>query len=256
MLADGGKKMQYEQQHVMKAFQLYSRLAVQGYIEQEDVECYLINEDIQSLLEQFVREVDAILVHAGDVMYLVPITGLSPFHIKNEQIRKEFGANAVNADVYMMYFAMLVFIGEFYNSYQSGETQRDFLTINEWLAVVNARIITLRQHSPEELQQASEDLQYNWISILEKWDALNDIKESAVSQKGNTVSRLSFLDKVLQFMLKEKVVSEIGPGEYDLTEKTKTIVQRYFMEFDYNRGILQFMYQYDERKEEEHANDR
>lgn len=248
--------MQYEQQHIIKAFQLYSRLAAQGFIEQEDVECYVMNEDIQSLLEQFVREVDAILVHAGDVLYLVPITGLSPFHIKNEQIRREFGANAVNADVYTMYFAMLVFIGEFYNSYQSGETQRDFLTMNEWLDVVNTRVGTLRSHTPEELQQCGEDLQYNWLSILEKWDALNDLKESAASQKGNTVSRLSFLHKVMQFMLKEKVVSEIGPGEYDLTEKTKTIVQRYFMEFDYNRGILQFMYQYDERKDEQHANHR
>lgn len=248
--------MQYEQQHIIKAFHLYSRLAVQGYIEQEDVECYLMNEDIQSLLEQFVREVDAILVHAGDVIYLVPITGLSPFHIKNEQIRREFGANAVNADIYMMYFAMLVFIGEFYNSYQSGETQRDFLTMNEWLDVVNTRIGTLRQHTPEELQRCGEDLQYNWLSILEKWDALNDLKESAVNQKGNTVSRLSFLHKAMQFMLKEKVVNEIGPGEYDLTEKTKTIVQRYFMEFDYNRGILQFMYQYDERKDEQYADHR
>ena len=248
--------MQYEQQHIIKAFQLYSRLAVQGYIEQEDVECYLMNEDIQSLLEQFVREVDAILVHAGDLIYLVPITGLSPFHIKNEQIRREFGANGVNADVYMMYFAMLVFIGEFYNSYQSRETQRDFYTMNEWLDVVNTRVGTLRQHTAEELQECCEDLQYNWLSILEKWDALNDLKESAVSQKGNTISRLSFLHKVMQFMIKEKVVSEIGLGEYALTEKTKTIVQRYFMEFDYNRGILQFMYQYDERKEEKHANHR
>ena len=248
--------MQYEQQYIIKAFQLYSRLAVQGYIEQEDVELYLMNEDIQSLLEQFVREVDAILVHAGDMIYLVPIAGLSPFHIKNEQIRRDFGANAVNADVYTMYFAMLVFIGEFYNSYQSGETQRDFLTMNEWLDVVNTRVGTLGQYTAEELQRCSEDLQYNWISILEKWDALNDLKESATNQKGNTVSRLSFLHKVMQFMLKEKVALEIGPGEYDLTEKTKTIVQRYFMEFDYNRGILQFMYQYDERKDEQHADHR
>lgn len=248
--------MQYEQQHVIKAFQLYSRLAIQGYMEQDDVESYLMNEDIQSILEQFVREVDAILIHAGELIYLVPITGLSPFHIKNEQLRREFGANGVNADVYMMYFAMLVFIGEFYNSYQSGETQRDFLVMTEWLAIVNTRVETLRQHPAEELQRYGEELQYNWLSILEKWDALNDLKESATSQKGNTVSRLSFLHKVMQFMLKEKVVSEIGPGEYDLTEKTKTIVQRYFMEFDYNRGILQFMYQYDERKEEQHADHR
>ena len=248
--------MNYEQAHIIKAFQLYTRLAAEGFIAEEDVEYYLMNEDVQSLLEQFVHEVDAVLVHAGDILYLVPTTGLSPFHIKNEQIRRELGANAVNADVYMMYFAIVVFIGEFYNSYQSVETQRDFLTMNEWLAVIHSRVETLSQHSPEELQGYGSDLQYNWPAILEKWQALNDLKESATNQKGNTVSRLSFLHKVVQFMLKEKIIIEIGPGEYNLTEKTQTIVQRYFMELDYNRGVLQFMYQYDERKDEEHAHDR
>ncbi len=242
--------MNYEQQDIVKAFQLYTRLAAQGFIAEEDVEYYLMHEDVQSLLEQFVHYVDAILVHAGDVLYLVPTAGLSPFHIKNEQVRREIGANAVNADVYMMYFCILVFIGEFYNSYQAIGTQRDFLTMNEWLDLVNIRMETLGQHSPEELQQCAQELQYNWSGILEKWNALNDLKESAVNQKGNTVSRLSFLHKVLQFMFKENIVIEIGSGEYALTEKTQTIVQRYFMELDYNRGILQFMYQYDERKEE------
>lgn len=160
--------MNYEQTDIIKAFQLYTRLAAQGFIAEEDVEYYLMNEDVQSLLEQFVREVDAILVHAGDILYLVPTTGLSPFHIKNEEIRRELGASASNGDIYMMYFCILVFIGEFYNSYQSVETQRDFLTTNEWLAVIHSRVETLSQHGGAELQSCGEELQYNWPGILEK----------------------------------------------------------------------------------------
>ena len=248
--------MRYEQQYVIKAFQLYTTLARQGYIEKEDVEYYLMNEEIQSLLEQFVHEVDAVLIQADDILYLVPTTALSPFHVKNEQIRHEIGANATNADVYTLYFCILVFIGEFYNSYQVMEVQRDFLTMEEWLSLVNTRMETLKQHTAEELQKFSDDLQYNWVAILEKWEALSDVKESAGSQKGNTVSRLSFLHKVLQFMQTEGLIEESGLGEYTLTEKTKTIVQRYFMELEYNRSILRFMYQYDERKDEEHAGHR
>ncbi|SMC33473.1 DUF6063 family protein [Sporomusa malonica] len=245
--------MRYEQNDVIKAFQLFSLLTQQGFIEKDDVEFYRINEEVQSLVEQFAREVDAVLVLAADIVYLIPATALSPFHVKNEQLRREMGSNATNADIYMMYFCILVFIGEFYNSYLSNEVQRDFLTTSQWLDVLQERLNTLRQHSADDLSRHAEELQYNWLAILEKWDALNDLKESAQSQKGNTVSRLSFLHKVLQFMFKEKLVEQVGPDEYILTEKTKTIVQRYFMELDYNRGILQFMYRYDERKDETYA---
>lgn len=245
--------MRYEQSDVIKAFQLFSQLSQQGFIEKEDVEFYRLNEEVQSLMEQFAREVDTVLVLAGDMLYLIPSTVLSPFHIKNEQLRRELGANATNADMYMLYFCILVFIGEFYNSYLSSEVQRDFLTTAEWLDGLQQRLQTLRQHSDEELSRHAEELQYNWLAILEKWEALNDVKESAQNQKGNTVSRLSFLNKVLQFMFKERLIEQVGPDEYALTEKTKTIVQRYFMELDYNRGILQFMYRYDEQKEFSHA---
>jgi len=245
--------MRYEQQYIIKAFQLYTTLTMQGFIDKEDVEYYLMNEEIQSLLEQFAAKVDAVLIHAGEILYLVPTTALSIFHVNNEYVRREIGVNATNADVYMMYFCILIFIGEFYNSYQVAETQRDFLIVDEWLLLINTRIEMLQQHEPEELQRFSEDLQYNWSAILEKWEALNDLKESANTQKGNTISRLSFLHKVLQFMKKEKLIEETGIGEYTLTEKTKIIVQRYFMELEYNHGILQFMYQYDERKDEQDA---
>lgn len=242
--------MNYQQQHIVKAFQLYTRLASFGFLEKEDVEVYLMQGEVQSLLEQFAWEVDAVLIPAGDLLYLVPITSLSPFHLKNEHVRRELGNSATNSDVYMMYFCLLAFLGEFYNSFHSTEVQRDFLSMDQWLITVNERMDSLRQHGEEVLQQFSNDLQYNWLGILEKWDLLNDLKESASSQKGNTASRLSFLHKVAQFMLKQNILTQVGPDEYTLTEKSKVIVQRYFMELDYNRGILQFMYQYDERKDE------
>lgn len=255
-LLEGAVRMKYEQSDVLQAFQLFLRLTQQGLLENEDVEIYQLNQEVQSIMEQFAREVDTVLVQAGPKIYLVPITTLSPFHVKNEYVRRELGANATNSDVYMMYFAILVFIGEFYNSYLSTETQRDFLTTAQWLEALQQRVAALNQYSPEQLQKLSQDFQYNWPKILEKWEALNDLKESAQNQKGNTLSRLSFLHKVLQFMSKEDLIEQVGADEYNLTEKTKTIVQRYFMEFDYNRGILQFMYGYDERKEESHASHR
>lgn len=242
--------MVYEQSQIIKAFQLYTKLATEGFLEKEDLEIYLMQEQVQSLLEQFAQEVKAVLIPAGEMLYLVPVSGLSPFQLKNEQVRRELGANATNLDIYLMYFCLLIFIGEFYNSFHSTEIQRDFLTMDEWLTLVNQRIESLRQQGEEELAQHSTALQYNWLGILEKWDGLNDLKESASSQKGNTVSRLNFLYKVAQFLLKQNILMQIGSAEYTLTEKSKVIVQRYFMELEHNRGILKFMFAYDERKGE------
>ncbi|WP_322786722.1 DUF6063 family protein [Paenibacillus alginolyticus] len=53
------------------------------------------------------------------------------------------------------------------------------------------------------------------------------------------------------------IVIDIGNQEITLTEKAKVVVQRYFMELEYNRGILEFLYQSDsiEGEGSEHASD-
>lgn len=245
--------MNYRQQDVLSAFRLYTKLAQEGQLTGEEVEKYVMNDDLRGLLDQFANEVDCIIVHAVDIIYLVPHTTLSTFHLKNEAIRKELGSTINNTDLYTMYLAILVFIGEFYDSFESTEIQRDFLTITEWLDSVHQRIEELKTYGAENFKKDEQDFEYNWLAIIENWEALNDLKESASKQKGRTLSRLSFLNKVIGFMLNHKLINQIGEDEYELTEKTQVIVQRYFMELDYNRGILQFMYKFEEQKGAEHA---
>lgn len=245
--------MNYRQPDVMQAFRLYTLLVEQGELTGADIEQYVMNDDVRGLLDLFVMEVDCVLIHASDVLYLVPLTSLSPFHLKNQVLRRELGATATNLDLYMMYFCMIIFIGEFYNSYQSLEVQREFFTLPDWLEKINERLDALREHPQEVLEQEEQDFEHNWLAIIEKWDALNDVKETAQKQKGKTISRMSFLYKVVNFMEEQKIIEEVGEEEYSLTEKAKIIVQRYFMELEYNQGILKFMYQYDEKKENENA---
>ncbi|KAB2953673.1 non-ribosomal peptide synthetase module [Heliorestis acidaminivorans] len=238
----------YSSQDVLQAFRLYARLAEDSVLSGEAIHSYIHNEEVQSLLEQFAQEVDCVVLRAGEELHLVPQSKVSSFHLKNESIRKYLGAQATNIDLYMMYFSILVFIGQFYNNFQSTAVQRDFLTTEAWLQQINERIETLRQQGEAELLRYGQEMQYNWLPIIEKWDAINDIKESALKQKGKTISHFSFLDKVLQFMIDEKIVKQIGEEEYELTEKSQVIVQKYFMDLDHNRNILKFMFQYDGKK--------
>ncbi|GAY76190.1 hypothetical protein NBRC111894_1744 [Sporolactobacillus inulinus] len=48
-------------------------------------------------------------------------------------------------------------------------------------------------------------------------------------------------------------MQDIGNEEIRLTEKAKTIIQRYFMEVEYNKGIFEFLYGFE--GDEPHADD-
>ncbi|WP_018751245.1 DUF6063 family protein [Paenibacillus sanguinis] len=239
----------YSNETVMQAFRLYSQLAMSGLAPKDRLQEYMADDEVRGIVDQFAAEVDSAVITAGDELYMIPLVRLSPFHVSNDFMKKTYlRASAVNADLYLMYLAIIVFIGAFYDSYQSLEPTRNFLPLDEWAVLVQDRIESLKEHDEEELKRYEGEFSYSWSAIIEKWDTMDDIKETAKRQTGNTISRLSFLDTVRRFLLEQQLADEVGSGELALTEKTKVIVQRYFMELEYNRGILNFIYSLDERK--------
>nr|WP_106785061.1 DUF6063 family protein [Lysinibacillus timonensis] len=239
--------MRYEQDQVLKAFSLFSELAQKGMATGDLARAYKVEEPIRSLTDHFVEMNDAVCLSVGQELYLVPKTKLSPFHISNDQLKKMYlGSKATNVDLYLLYFCSIVLIGCFYDSYQSAEPTLNFIILDEWLNEVNKRMDSLKEHDEEKLDQLEKEFSYRWTAIIEKWDALDDVKETANKQSGNTLSRLSFLDTARRFLIGNQVVEDIGNGEIAITEKTKVIVGRYFMEREFNRGILEFLYAFEE----------
>jgi len=239
--------MQYSEHKVLKAFELYSVLARDGNAGNEYVTLYKSDDAIRGLVDRFALHVDCVVVFTGEQMYLIPKTKLSVFHVNNDYIKKTYlRANATNADIYLLYFGTIVLFGAFYDSYQTIEPTRSFITLEEWTALVSERIAILKEHDEETLRQSEQEFSYNWMQIIEKWDDMDDIRETAKKQSGNTISRLSFMDTIKRFLVHQQLADEIGHNEIALTEKAKTIVQRYFMELEYNKGILEFLYQWED----------
>lgn len=242
----------YDNPTVIMAFDLYTLLARDGYTNKEHLQKYLANDQVRGLVDQFAERNDCVNLIAGENLYLIPKTKLSPFHVNNDWLKKNYlRGNATNADLYLMYLSTIILIGEFYNSYHSTEVTRNFIPMDEWVESVNKRIKTLDDHSEESLKSFEKEFSYNWTSLIEKWEGMDDLKETAKKQTGNTISRLSFLDTVKRFLLDQEIIVELGNNEINLSEKTKTIVQRFFMELDINRGIIEFLYQIDEKEEGE-----
>ncbi len=236
--------MFFEQQKVTAAFQLYSSLAVNGYGDKEEMRLYLADDEIRGLVDHFAHEVDCTVIMAGDRLYLIPLVMSSPFHVSNDTLKRlYFPSKYTNADIYLVYVAIIVLLGEFYDSYQTTEPTRDFLSLGDWLSSLSERILALKNFDPEELEKIGRDQRYNWRLVVEKWDALDDLRETARIQDGRTNSRLAFLNVVKRFLEVQDLIKDLGEDEVALTEKSRAIIQRYYMEVEYNRGILEFIYQ-------------
>lgn len=235
--------MNYSEQTILKAFQIYTKLARDGIADKEAVQQYKADDEVRGLLDSFSREVDCVIVITSEQMFLVPHTKMSPFHVSNEWIKRNYLRNgATNGDIYLLYFSTIILFGSFYDTYQSQEPTRQFLRVDEWVRFIQERIDQLKTHDEDEIKQLETEFSYNWSLIIEKWEDMNDIKETVKKQSGNTISRFSFMDTVKRFLVDQELIQEIGNNEITLTEKAKTIVQRYFMEIEFNKGIFEFIY--------------
>lgn len=235
--------MNYSEKKVAQAFALYTQLARDSWIDVDGLQQYKADDEIRALLELFSHQVDCVVIRTSEKLFMVPKTKLSPFHVSNDWIKRNYlRSMATNADIYLMYFSIIVLIGSFYDSYQSQEPTRQFLRHEDWVLLIQERIEQLKSHDYEELKVLEKEFSYNWTLIIEKWDDMDDIKETAKKQTGNTISRFSFIDTVKRFLLDQELIAELGNDEITLTEKAKTIVQRFFMEMEYNKGILEFIF--------------
>jgi hypothetical protein len=142
---------------------------------------------------------------------------------------------------------IIVLFGIFYDSYQSVEPH-EFVSMNIWLEHMEQRISSLKEYDVEQLKNLDGEYNFNWSTIVNKWEDMDDVKENVKIQDARTNSRVSFLNIVKTFLEKQQLIKDIGNDEFEVTDKAKTIILRYYMDSEYNRGILEFMYQHDKRE--------
>lgn len=237
-------QMNYPEEKVMEAFTLYTKLARDGYADKAAVQQYTSNEVVRSLIERFAYEVQCVIIRTSENLYMIPETRLSSFHVTNDWIKRNYlRSDAVNADIYLLYFSTIVLFGAFFDRYHSQEQTLQFITLADWVHEMNERIAYLNSHDEAVLIASEKEFSYNWRTIIDKWQALDDVKETAKKQSGNTISRLSFVDTVKRFLIHQELLKEIGNYEFTITEKAKIIIQRYFMDANYNNNIFEFMYE-------------
>jgi len=233
-------------QVITKTFKLYSKLQSKGQILKEDAKLYFQDDQVRGLLTEFAKEVDCGLISDHDYLYLIPLTTKSDYHMSNDRIKKDFfPSRALNMDIYLMYVGIIVFIGEFYDSYQRTKPTRDFLGISDWIRSLDDRIQSLKRFTPAELELKEDLYDYHWNEVIKNWDAMDTVKEGIRRHTARTVSRLSFVRIVANFMIAQDLIKEVGEDEFSLTEKATAITENYYMDYEYNRGVLEFIYDFE-----------
>lgn len=235
--------MHYNQNQIMRAFKIYAELSLKGELLVTEGEEYIYDDHVRGLVDMFAAEVNAIVLITSENLLLLPLSMASPYHISNEVLKKEYlPSKAQNSDIYLIYFCMILFYGLFYDSYQTTEPILDFVKMDVWLDAINKAIETLNALDDEYLTFMQKDTQYNWKMIIEKWTSMDDTNEKVKKQDGRTISHMSFLNGVIKFMDQQNLIQDLGNLEIALTEKSKDIVGRYYMDSEYNRGILEILY--------------
>lgn len=247
--------MDYNNNQVIKAFQIYSKLAIKSVALKDELMDYIVDEHIRGLVNQFVEEVDATIFTVGDYIYMVAKSMSSPFHVSNQTIKEKYLPTkyATNAYLYLMYVSIIILFGEFYDGEQTTNPTRDFISIEDWLDAINERMLSLKEHDEEKLKKLEREYEYNWIGILESWNLIDDTREGVKKQDGRTASRAGFLGVVEKFLIDQELIVNIGNDELELTEKAKVIIKKYYMDYDFNRGILDFIYDIENREDDNNA---
>jgi len=231
---------------ITHAFRIYAKLQAEGKIQKKNAGLYFQDEAVRSLVSEFVEEVGCGLITDASYLYLIPLSVKSEYHLSNERIKRDyFPSRALNMDIYLMYVAIIVFIGEFYDSYQRTKPTRESITSSDWMRSLDERIQSLKHLSDEELDEKEETYEYHWKDIIRNWDAMDVVKEGIRRHTARTVSRLSFIKIVAGFMKAQDLIEEIGDQEYSLTKKAMAITENYYMDYEYNRGVLEFIYQFE-----------
>lgn len=239
------------QNKILQAFDIYAALAAKGEISRSDAAAIWEDEDIRLLVENFAQHVRCTIIDDSVNYYLIPLALESPFHISNDTFKRKYlPAKAVNLDMYLLYLAVIVLFGCFYDSYQTNKPV-EFVTMSRWLEEMDQHIEALNRHDEAVLQAREREDNYNWLALIHKWQDMDSIKETAHKQDGRTSSRLSFLNRARDFLITEGLLRDIGAQQVELTEKAQIIITSYYMNSEYNRGIMNFMYDLDHKEDTE-----
>lgn len=209
--------MAYEFEEVKRSQEIYYYLLEHHELREEDVpqlyKSYTESESVQNLVKSQGEISNCSIERYGDVIYLIPDTGNRFLGYSKAQLKKELcRSNATEKDYYLVQFAILVLLLEFYDGQGSSSKTRDYIRVGELQNSISAYL----KEGAERYDENEQEL-YG-VAYTRMLQAYESLRSSDRGSRQKTTKE-GFLFHILRFLQEQGLIEYIEQDEMIKTTK-------------------------------------
>ena len=203
--------MAYEIEEIKSSQEIYCYLLEHHELREEDLpqlyKAYTESEGVQNLVKSQGEISDCSVERYGDVIYLIPGAGNKFLGFSKAALKKELcRSNATDKDYYLVQFAILVLLLEFFDGQGSSSKTRDYIRVGELQNSIS-------DHLKEGAERFDENEQELYgIAYTQMLQVYESLRSSDRSNRQKTTKE-GFLYRILRFLQDQGLIEYIEQDE-------------------------------------------
>lgn len=215
-------------EHVQSAVRIFRLLLAQGEINRREHSALYgeyLESEVQAVLAVFEEEFECRFLNFDDTVYLVPDINGQIIGIQPGELRRYFGANATNRDVYLSYYIMMFIFHEFYSGKNKDPKKTDFLQVSHLINRLDERFSRLDKMDGEAMDALEETFSINLAACTDIWMNMHADHESKRKTKTRVIEAVVRLleDHKLAYMVENQIRT---------TKKLDILMRQYYLSSD------------------------
>jgi len=215
-------------EYVKSAVKIFKLLLAQGEINKRE-QAFLYSEylesEVQEVLSFFEEEFECKLLNFDDTVYLVPSISSQIVGIQPGELRRYFGSNASNKDVYLGYYIMMFIFYEFYSGKNKEPKKTDFIQVSHLINHLDERFDRLEKMNKEEIENLEEEYCINLASCMEIWMNL------LVDHESKRKTKTKIIENIIK-ILEDNKLAYMVENQIRTTKKLDVLMRQYYLNAD------------------------
>jgi hypothetical protein len=215
-------------EHVISAIKIFKLLLLQGEFNRRE-QAFLYSEylepEVQEVLSHFEEEFECRFLNFDETVYLVPGISSQIIGVQPGEIRRYFGSNATNKDVYLAYYIIMFILYEFYNGKNKDPKRTDFIQLGHLVNDLDERFERISSLDKGEVDRLETEYGINLASCVEIW--LNML----VDHESKRRTKLRVIENVVK-LLEEHKLAYIVENQIRTTRKLDVLMRQYYLSTD------------------------
>ncbi|MDG6249510.1 DUF6063 family protein [Methanocalculus sp.] len=237
--------MKFDRENLGIALEMLHCMLEKGSISRKDHPKEFLRYDqeaeLREVLEYCAEKHNLLVCRYQDALFLSPGVQNQVFGLSNDDIRKSLGRGFNNPEMYTVFFIIHVLITEFYHE-SAYDPYLEKLPKLSLVTTVEKKIAAMGEI--DDLEKASEELQFNFKVIHDLWSSLPTVefkKDDPDEKKQRGVSsKHALINETIAFLEKNQLVREHNEAIY-LTHRCKAIIREVYSNREIQDAITTFI---------------